>query len=302
MENKLNYRERVDLLLDILPVVAKRNCFALKGGTALNLFIWDMPRLSVDIDLVYLPINEREESLKDITSNLSDIKTDLEKTFKVKVSLAQNSKLICSRDRAVVKVEVNTVIRGSVFDPKIMAVVDKVQDDFGKFSSILTLDKSEIYGGKICAALDRQHPRDIFDISKIIYEGKGEFNNTIKDAFIFYLLSHNRPINEILCSNINDKKDDFQNQFAGMADEEFSYQDFINISELLREKIANIFTDKDKEFILGFKRGNPDWSLFTKDISKYPSIKWKLENINSLIDKNPKKHQEMYNKLQRIFD
>ena len=74
MELALQYKDQVKLLLDILPVVAKRRCFALKGGTALNLFIWDMPRLSVDIDLVYLPINDREEAFKDIAANLSIIK------------------------------------------------------------------------------------------------------------------------------------------------------------------------------------------------------------------------------------
>lgn len=53
----------MDLLLQILPIVGEESCFALKGGTAINLFIRDMPRLSVDIDLTYLPIESRVESL-----------------------------------------------------------------------------------------------------------------------------------------------------------------------------------------------------------------------------------------------
>ena len=302
MEITPQYKDRVSLLLDILPIVAKRKCFALKGGTALNLFIWEMPRLSVDIDLVYLPISDRDEALKDISANLTIIKDELEKILRIKVVLTDNAKLVCSKGGTIVKVEVNTIIRGSLFDVVELDVIDAVQDNFGKFTSMAVLDKSEIYGGKICAALDRQHPRDIFDVSKILDEGNGDFNEKIKEAFMFYLLSHNRPINEILFSRINDKKADFKNQFEGMAKEKFDYEDFIKISKLLREKISNLFSDNDKKFILSFKQGKPDWSLFVKDISQYPSIKWKLANINNLIDSNPAKYREMYDKLERVWE
>ncbi len=301
MEITQQYKDRVSLLLDILPIVAKRKCFALKGGTALNLFIWEMPRLSVDIDLVYLPISDRDEALRDISANLTIIKDELEKILRIKVVLTDNAKLVCSKGSTVVKVEVNTIIRGSLFDVVALEVVDAVQDDFGKFASIDVLDKSEIYGSKICAALDRQHPRDIFDVSKILDEGNGDLNEKIKEAFIFYLLSHNRPMNEMLFSKINDKKADFKNQFEGMAKEKFDYEDFIKISKLLREKISNLFSDNDKKFILSFKKGKPEWSLFVKDISQYPSIKWKLANINNLIDNNHAKHREMYDKLENVW-
>ncbi len=301
MEITQQYKDRVSLLLDILPIVAKRKCFALKGGTALNLFIWEMPRLSVDIDLVYLPISDRDEAFKDISANLTIIKDELEKILRIKVVLTDNAKLVCSKGGTIVKVEVNTIIRGSLFDVEEIEVVDAVQDEFGKFAAISVLNKAEIYGGKICAALDRQHPRDIFDVSKILDEGKGDFNEKIKEAFMFYLLSHNRPINEILFSRIN-KKADFKNQFEGMAKEKFDYEDFIKISKLLREKISNLFSDNDKKFILSFKRGKPEWSLFVKDISQYPSIKWKLANINNLIDSNPAKYREMYDKLERVWE
>ncbi len=302
MEITQQYKDRVSLLLDILLIVAKRKCFALKGGTALNLFIWEMPRLSVDIDLVYLPISDRDEAFQDISANLTIIKDELEKILRIKVVLTDNAKLVCSKGGTIVKVEVNTIIRGSLFDVEEIEVVDAVQDEFGKFAAISVLNKAEIYGGKICAALDRQHPRDIFDVSKILDEGKGDFNEKIKEAFMFYLLSHNRPINEILFSRINDKKADFKNQFEGMAKEKFDYEDFIKISKLLREKISNLFSDNDKKFILSFKRGKPEWSLFVKDISQYPSIKWKLANINNLIDSNPAKYREMYDKLERVWE
>ena len=61
-----NYKKQVHLLLSVLPMVAKENCFALHGGTAINLFLNNMPRLSVDIDLTYLPVENRDTSMDNI--------------------------------------------------------------------------------------------------------------------------------------------------------------------------------------------------------------------------------------------
>jgi len=73
-----SYQNQVRLLLDILPIVAKEECFAIHGGTAINLFVRDMPRLSVDIDLTYLPIEEREVTYKNISAALEKIKASIE--------------------------------------------------------------------------------------------------------------------------------------------------------------------------------------------------------------------------------
>jgi len=64
------YKAQVDLLLQAIPIVAKEKHFALKGGTAINLFIRDMPRLSVDIDLTYLLVDDRKTALKNIPDGL----------------------------------------------------------------------------------------------------------------------------------------------------------------------------------------------------------------------------------------
>lgn len=75
------YRKQVELLIRCLPEVQKQNCFALKGGTAINLFIRDMPRLSVDIDLVYIPIEPRAETLTNIEDALNKMANDIEKSI-----------------------------------------------------------------------------------------------------------------------------------------------------------------------------------------------------------------------------
>lgn len=73
-----NYSRQVALLLRVIPEIAKESCFALHGGTAINLFIRDLPRLSVDIDLTYLPIEDRDSSIKNINDALSRIKDSIE--------------------------------------------------------------------------------------------------------------------------------------------------------------------------------------------------------------------------------
>ena len=67
------YRRQVALLVRTLPFVAEERCFALKGGTAINLFVRDLPRVSVDIDLTYLPVASRDESLRDVDAALRRI-------------------------------------------------------------------------------------------------------------------------------------------------------------------------------------------------------------------------------------
>lgn len=71
------YRHQVNLLLQVLPIVFEQSCYCLKGGTAINLFIQDMPGLSVDIDLVYMPIKNRSDSLGEIESTLLQIKKSI---------------------------------------------------------------------------------------------------------------------------------------------------------------------------------------------------------------------------------
>ena len=196
------YRAQVDLLLQVLPQVAKEGSFALKGGTAINLFVRDMPRLSVDIDLTYQPFDDRATAFAGITDALRRVKTRLETVIPVcRVLLVpqndgQEAKLTCQTQNAQIKVEVNTTIRGNLLPPRMMDVSGTVESEFGRFVSINVVSHAELFGGKICAALDRQHPRDLFDIHHMLNnEGLTE---EIRMGFKALLLSHSRPIHELI--------------------------------------------------------------------------------------------------------
>lgn len=300
------YRALVDLLLQILPYVSKEEIFALKGGTAINLFIREMPRLSVDIDLTYLPLDSRSDALKNIQDGLGRIKTDLEKNLSgvkinsVPLSGGTDVKLNCQGKGAQIKIEVNTITRGNVFPTQLMQVVDSVQDEFDKFAAAKVVSMAELYGGKICAAIDRQHPRDLFDV-KLLLENEG-FTNEIWEGVKIGLISHYKPISELLSPILKDQKSAFDNQFAGMTAVEFSYNDYETTRALLIQTIGERLTSEDKQFLLSFEGGEPNWKLFPIPVLKdLPAIQWKLINIAKLKENNPQKHEQMVKNLKDVI-
>jgi|SRR5690606_23808280 len=84
MKKNSIYYKQVQLLVQVLPLLDSEKCFALKGGTAINLFFRELPRLSVDIDLLYLPSEGREESLKNIRAALTRLSILNLQSFKMK--------------------------------------------------------------------------------------------------------------------------------------------------------------------------------------------------------------------------
>jgi predicted nucleotidyltransferase component of viral defense system len=296
------YRTQVDLLLQVLPYVAKEKIFALKGGTAINLFVREMPRLSVDIDLTYLPVDSRDNALRNIEKALSRIKADISKNIpEVKVhpvplNGVTDVKLNCQSRSAQIKIEVNTITRGNIFPTELMQVVDSVQNEFGMFAAINVVSLAELYGGKICAAVDRQHPRDLFDV-KLLLENEG-FTDNIWGGFKIGLISHYKPVNELLTPILKDQKRAFERQFAGMTLESFTYDDYVSTRKTLVDSIQQRLTDDDKKFLLSFETGMPKWDLFPYElIKKLPAVKWKLLNIQKFKESNPKKHERMINDL-----
>jgi len=291
------YKKQVALLLSVLPEVAKEECFALHGGTAINLFVRDMPRLSVDIDLTYLPIRDRATSLAHIAEALERIKTNIKKVIpNVHVSHRQDiAKLQISANKVDIKLEVNLVNRGALLEPKEMELCAKAQNEFEAFCSMPVVSVGQLFGGKIIAALARQHPRDLFD-TKYLLKAEG-FTPEIKEGFLLCLLCSDRPINEVITPNFQDQRLAMSNQFAGMTDEAFSYEEYVHVRENLVQTIHANLTEKDKAFLLSVKNVTPDWSIY--NFERFPAINWKLQNLQKIKDQNPGKHREQYEMLQR---
>ena len=300
------YFKQAELMLRAVPHVAAEACFAIKGGTAINFFVRDMPRLSVDIDLAYLPVDEpREAALKKIGDALDRIAAAIEKTItgaKVRKSRAQKparlTKLFVATGPTRIKIEPNEIIRGSVFPAEEHELSRHAEDLFELSATAQTLSIADLYGGKLCAALDRQHPRDLFDVKLLL--GNEGITDKILEAFVVYLASHNRPIHELLNPARKDVRRIYENEFAGMATEEIPYEDLIAAREALVETLRKNLTDDEKAFLFSVQSGQPNWDVMgIKGIEKLPAIQWKLMNIKKI---EAKKGAELLAMLKKTLD
>jgi predicted nucleotidyltransferase component of viral defense system len=271
--SQLVYKKQVTLLLSVLPYIGREAGFALHGGTAINLFQQNMPRLSVDIDLTYLPIADRATSLADINQKLSLLKEIISRSLPSVnvVHKKEVSKLLINNNDALIKVEVNQIKRGCFNEVQQLILSEKAQKEFNTFCEVAVVEKGHLYGGKICAALDRQHPRDLFDIKYMLEEE--DISPEIKKGFLFYLISSNRPFVELLFPKFKDQTQALRNQFNGMTQEKFDYSDFEQTREELVKAVNSALTDADKTFLVSIEKGEPDWSEY--DFSKFPAVKWK---------------------------
>jgi predicted nucleotidyltransferase component of viral defense system len=282
------YRKQVALLIKIVPLVAAETAFALKGGTAINLFLRDMPRVSVDIDLTYVPVKDRAASLKEIDGAMKRIAAAIELGVpgaKVNASTPKGeksiTKLIVRAGGAQIKIEVTPVLRGCVYEPEVRSVSARVEEEFG-FAEMSVVSFPDLYGGKIVAALDRQHPRDLFDVRDLFAK---EGMDNVRKAFIVYLLSHDRPMAEVLAPQRLDISAEYQRGFEGMVDEPVTLDELLKAREDLIAEIAGRMPEQHKRFLISVKRGEPDWALLDLPGAKdLPAVQWKLQNLAKLSD------------------
>lgn len=303
MDSTNPFYKQVSLLVQLLPIVGQQPCFALKGGTAINLFVRDLPRLSVDIDLAYIPMADREQALAEIDMALKAIASEVQRRLTgIKVSAQPNPKtgtllkLNFEGTEAVVKIEVTPVLRGSVYDPETRSVSSIVEEHFG-YAEVPLLSFNDLYAGKICATLDRQHPRDLYD-TLLLLDNEG-ISRELIIAFLVYLIGHNRPMSELLAPRQQPIADIYEAEFKGMAFDEVDLGTLeATLSRLVKTLHANL-TDADKAFLMSFKEGNPDWGhLGLGHIEQLPSVRWKLLNLDRM---DKKKRREAIGNLEAVL-
>lgn len=293
--------KQAKLMMQVMPLVEPEICFALKGGTAINFFLRDMPRLSVDIDLAYLPTEPREDSLRKIGEALDRIAAAIRKSnkrMKVQEGTAvggnRTTKLFINNGEVQIKVEPNEVIRGAVFACSVRSVSQAVEEVFESSATLQVLSVADLYGGKLCAALDRQHPRDLFDV-KLLLENEG-ITPDIRKAFVVYLAGHDRPIHELLSPKLKELKDIYDREFAGMTTTVVSYEDLTHARDQFIAELRNGLTATERQFLISVKERRPDWALLgVHGVEVLPSIQWKLANLAKM---KPNKHQEYVQKLK----
>lgn len=293
---------QADLLVQVLPFVHAEACFALKGGTAINFFVRDFPRLSVDIDLVYLPVEDRIATLRGIDAALLRIAAAVRRALPgvqvreqrpvggggvVKLALR-------TANGAEVKIEPSTVLRGVVFPTVDRTLVPKAATLFGRSVTMRVVSLADLYGGKLCAALDRQHPRDLFDVHGL-FEAEG-LTDDIRRAFVVFLASHDHPIGELLRPNLKDLRQVYADQFSGMTTDPVPLTVLESAREKLIERINTDLTRAEREFLLSLKQGDPRWDLLgLPGVERLPGPQWKLYNLRKM---DPKKRGEAVARLR----
>src|SRR5579863_790889 len=217
------YESQVKLLLSILPIVNNYPQLALKGGTAINMFVQpDMPRLSVDIDLVYLNIESRESTLKNVNKLIDDIASTM-KNSGMDIRLSKNNEIskIFIRNRTTeVKLEINSVTRGVLYECIELPVCKSAFDTFQYDYTTKIVSLKDLYAGKICAALSRKHPRDLFDVKLMFERNIMQFDTEFMNAIAIYISCSNKSFYDLLSEKLpldSDFNEIFINKFEGMT-------------------------------------------------------------------------------------
>jgi len=300
-----DYIATVRLLLAIAPAVFASGRFAMKGGTALNLFVQDMPRLSVDIDVVYVDHRpDREAALQTISAELAAMKAAL-KAKGYRATLPTNTqgdevKLVVGNDATQVKVEVNFVFRGSVLPVETRLLVDTAQDLFTTDVATPVLATPELYGSKLVAAMDRQHPRDIFDVMHML--DRFGWQELFVDCFVAYLAGHNRPVHEVLFPKTKPLEPAFSHEFAGMTREAVSLKALLVAQARLIEGLPRQLNERQRSFLLSLVRAEPDWSLLPfPHLQELPALKWKMLNLAQLKKSDAKRFRAQADELARLM-
>jgi predicted nucleotidyltransferase component of viral defense system len=269
----------------VLPLVAAEEVFALKGGTAINLFIRDMPRLSVDIDLTYVPVQTREASLAAINVAMQRIATRIKETI-VGASTAEArtenaiTRLTVRAEGVQIKIEVTPVLRGCVFEPELRSVSAEVEETFG-FAEMRLVSFADLYAGKLVAALDRQHPRDLFDVRDLL--AKEGIDDALRVAFLVYLISHDRPMHEVLAPVRKPLSQEYLRGFEGMTAQPVALEDLEATREELVAELVGKMPAAHRRFLVSFEEGKPEWELLNlASVANLPAVRWRQINLDSL--------------------
>jgi predicted nucleotidyltransferase component of viral defense system len=298
------YLDTARLLTQVAPLVFQDGVFALKGGTAINMFVRDMPRLSVDLDLVFpdhtLP---REEALARINGAIRKAAERLAaRGFSARAigsPDAGETKLLIRRGSVELKVEVNFVIRGTVHGVRIASLVPKAREILMADLELPVVSLEDMYGGKLVAAMDRQHPRDLFDCLQLFaHEG---ITPAIRRAFVVYLACHNRPVHEVLFPAIRDISQEYERTFKGMTAEPVALDELIATRNRLIRELQQGLDANERKFLISFVRSQPEWGLLEiPHLAGLPGIRWKLQNLEQLAKVSPKKFWAQAEALERL--
>lgn len=262
--------------------------------------------LTVDIDLTYLPVRDRAESLAEIDEALDRITAAANGGIagldarRIAGGGGGATRIRARLGGAEVKIETSPVTRGVVHAPEPRDVSPAVEDEFG-YASIQVVSFEDLFGGKLHAAVDRQHPRDLFDV-KLLYDHEG-LTDTLFRTFLVYVASSPRPAHELLSPSLSPLDEPYSLEFVGMTTIPVTINELARTRDRLIADIRARLADKDTQrFLLGLHDGAPDFdAIGLPQAAALPAVQWKLVNLRKLIGENPEKHTAQRAYLEQLF-
>ena len=245
-----------------------------------------------------------QSTLEKSTNALNRIIDKLQRNLGIHVVIQKDkkgefiTKIDVQSKNAQIKIEPSFVFRGTVYPTVESETRPKVNEILERMVKMQILSFEDLFAGKLCAALNRQHPRDIFDM-KLLLDNEGLTDKTRK-AFVVYLASDSRPIDELLDPNLQDLSAGFNSEFKGMTNIDIKAEELINIRDYLCKNIAKMLSEEEKQFLISLVQMEPKWSLLSLpvDVKALPGIKFKLMNLEKM-EKN--KRDRYLNKLKSLL-
>jgi len=187
-------------------------------------------------------------------------------------------------------------MRGTVQPAHMASLTRNARDTLQADLEIPIVSLEDVYGGKLVAAMDRQHPRDLFDVMQLFaHEG---ITAGIRRAFVVYLASHNRPVHEVLFPSLRDIRQEFEHNFTCMTVEPVKIDALLAARERMVRELRQGLTAEERRFLLSLVAAKPEWSLLgAPHLAQLPGLRWKLQNLERLRTVNPKKFVEQSDTL-----
>ena len=294
---------QAEWLGSLCPALAPESCFALKEGTALSVYWFDYPRLSVDLDLVFVPRKSREEfqtltheALHRVQSRIRNLYPAATLRTEPLPGSSAAGKVIVAMGPLEVKMEVATVHRETLYPTQVRPVQPQAVPTFGK-TSLPLLSFSETCAGKFNAALTRQHPRDLFDVGVILEHA--EISPETRTAFAVNLITQPRPFAHMLNPRLKAIPPEALEILTRMTTQPFRALTLPDNLITLQDTLCRRMPAAHQEFLLSFTHGTPDWSLLeVPHAARLPAVRWREQQMSQFtVDRR----QELAEGLYRLW-
>ena len=191
-------------------------------------------------------------------------------------------------------------MRGTVQPVRTASLTQNARETLQAHLEIPVVSLEDVYGGKLVAAMDRQHPRDLFDVLQLFaHEG---IIAGIRRAFVVYLASHNRPVHEVLFPSPRDIRLEFEHNFTGMTAEPVELDALLTVRERMMRELQDGLGADERRFLLSLVTTEPEWALLdVPHLKQLPGPRWKLQNLEHLRKTNARKFAEQSDELVRLL-